>query len=181
MTRLIRTTGALLVLLALTATAGCSGFTADVASSTAPAVVGATVTRHTDGDTLRVRLDGGGVEKVRLIGVDTPEVFGSPEPYGREASAYTKASLPVGTRVWLEVGLESRDRYGRLLAYIWIDKPTSDSDSEVREKMFNARLLLDGFGSQMTIQPNSKYADLFTVYAREARNAGKGLWGLPAQ
>lgn len=188
MNRRITSLVALLIAAAILGPGGCTKLlpapdatSSQPVSADAPKVVPAAVSKHADGDTLRLRLPGGTEEKVRLIGVDTPEVYGGVEPYGREASGFTKRSLPIGARVWLEVGLGERDRYGRLLGYVWLEKPASDSDAEVRAKMFNAQLLLGGYGSQLTIQPNSKYADLFTVYAREAREANRGLWALPPQ
>jgi micrococcal nuclease len=116
-------------------------------------------------------------EKVRFIGVNTPESTKEIEPYGKEASAYTKTRLD-GRKIWLELDVEERDRYGRLLAYIWLEQPASDSEPEVRAKMFNAELLLNGYAQVMTIPPNVKYADLFVKLQQEAREANKGLWGL---
>jgi micrococcal nuclease len=81
--------------------------------------------------------------------------------------------------VYLEYDAELRDRYGRLLAYVWLEPPSDRSDASLRDKQFNARLLLHGYAQQMTIQPNSKYADFYTVYAREARQHNRGLWALP--
>lgn len=154
------------------------------ASATAPGLpaeglVTATITRVTDGDTVRARLQDGTEEKIRLIGVNTPEVFGLAQPYGAEASAYTKANLPAGTGVWLEFDAERRDRYGRLLAYVWTEVPNGRDDSEIRGKMFNARLALEGIAQQMTIPPNVRYAEYFREYVAEARNADKGLWAQP--
>lgn len=140
------------------------------------ALVSATVVRVVDGDTAVFRLAVGREEKTRFIGVDTPESTNSIEAYGKEASAYTRAALVPGKKVLLERDAEERDRYGRLLAYVWLERPAAITDTEIRAKMFNARLALDGYAQQMTIQPNSRYADYFTTYVREARAAGKGLW-----
>ncbi|MBC7345230.1 MAG: thermonuclease family protein, partial [Clostridia bacterium] len=81
-----------------------------------------------------------------------------------------------GRNVWLELDVEERDKYGRLLAYVWTEPPQSGSESEVRAKMFNAELLLAGMAQVMTVPPNVKYADMFLKFQREAREAGKGLW-----
>lgn len=137
------------------------------------------VTRVVDGDTLEVAFDGGTKEKVRLIGVDTPETVHPKKPvqhYGKEASAFTKKSL-TNAKVWLQMDVGPRDRYQRVLAYVWTEKPVNvDSEAEIRAKMFNARLLLEGYGQTMTIQPNSRYAELFVRLQREAREEQKGLW-----
>ncbi len=140
------------------------------------ALLPATVVRVVDGDTAVFAMESGEEEKVRFIGVDTPESTTEVEVYGKEASAYTSKALAVGTKVWLEKDTEERDRYGRLLAYVWLSEPSAVSDAEIRAKMFNAKLALDGYAQQMTIQPNSKYAEFFTTYVSEARAAEKGLW-----
>lgn len=149
-------------------------------AASAPKVTRAVVTQHTDGDTARFRLEGAAEEKVRFIGVDTPEVYGGAEPYGAEASAYTARAIPVGAVVYLETDAELRDKYGRLLAYVWLERPASASDAEVRAKMLNARLVLDGYAQIATYPPNVRYVDFFTRYQTEARDSDRGLWGLEA-
>ena len=136
------------------------------------------VTRVVDGDTIHVNMNGRD-ETVRLIGVDTPETVkpNSPvEPYGKEASAFTKSQLS-GKTVYLEMDAGERDKYKRLLAYVWLEPPTEVNDQEIRSKMFNAKLLLDGYAQLLTIQPNVKYSDYFTQYQKEARENNRGLWG----
>lgn len=142
-----------------------------------PETIAGTVTRVVDGDTAEIRLASGVTEKVRFIGINTPESTTRHEPYGEEASAFTKQRLG-GRTVYLETDVELRDKYGRLLAYVWLDPPSSSGDGEVRAKMFNARLLLDGYAEQATYPPNVRYVDLFAVYAREAREEDRGLWAL---
>lgn len=143
-----------------------------------PAVstVRAEVVRVVDGDTAVFKLHDGAEEKVRFIGVDTPESTNEVEAYGKEASNYTADVLTPGRIVFLEEDVEQRDRYGRLLAYVWLSEPKSLEDSEVRSKLFNAQLALDGYAQSMTIQPNSKYASKFAIYVAEARSADRGLW-----
>jgi micrococcal nuclease len=150
---------------------GAGGAGARPAESTAPAPVAA----------IHVRTPGGVDETIRFIGVNTPESTTKHEPYGNEASAYTKSKLPVGLTVWLELDTDERDRYGRLLAYVWMERPSSRSPAEVRDKMFNAELLLEGYAQLMTIPPDVRYVDVFTPMQSEAREASRGLWGLPAQ
>lgn len=120
-------------------------------------------------------------EKVRFIGVNCPEIshpsLGIKEqPYGQKAKAYTKNEL-LGKKVWLEFDVQERDKYGRLLAYVWLEPPSSDSEEEIRAKMFNARLLLEGYAQVMTVPPNVPYQDKFLRFQAEARKAGRGLWG----
>lgn len=136
----------------------------------------AKVERVVDGDTAIFRLASGARERVRFIGVDTPESTTTHEPFGEEASAYAKRVLTPGRGVLLERDAEERDRYGRLLAYVWLEEPTAISDAEIRAKMFNAQLALGGYAQQMTIPPDVKYADRFRSYVAEARDAQRGLW-----
>ncbi|OIQ59720.1 thermonuclease precursor [Moorella thermoacetica] len=157
-----------------------SGQQDTLAAGEAVKVIPAAVTSVADGDTLHVKINGR-EEKVRLIGVNTPEIshpdLGIKEqPYGKEAAAYTQKRL-AGRQVYLELDVGERDKYGRLLAYVWLEKPANGSEAEVRAKMYNAELLLNGYAQVMTVPPNVKYADLFVKLQKEAREAGKGLWG----
>jgi len=142
------------------------GEPADTGSVSGPAVPSdareATVVRVVDGDTVEL---GGGLGKSRLIGVDTPEVYGGVECYGPEASAYAKRQLDK-RRVRYAIGREARDRYGRLLVYLWLEDGRS----------FNAMLVSRGFGRPLTIPPNSDYARLFVALSRRARERAVGLW-----
>jgi micrococcal nuclease len=139
-------------------------------------LVAATVVRIVDGDTAVFRLADGTQEKVRFIGVDTPESTTRIEPYGKAAAAYTAKRLKVGSRVYLEKDVEPRDRYGRLLAYVWLTPPSSITEMELRAKLFNAMLAADGYAQQMTIAPNVKYAEYFRTFVQKARAANEGLW-----
>lgn len=137
----------------------------------------AVVNRHIDGDTVYVRLESGQNAKVRLIGVNTPESTTKHEQYGEEASSYTKSNL-LGKTVYLEKDAGDTDKYGRLLRYVWLSQPEKINESEIRNKMFNAILAVNGYAQQMTIQPNVKYADYFRKFCREARENDRGLWSV---
>ncbi len=131
-----------------------------------PAPVEGTVVRVVDGDTIHVRI-GARVEKVRYIGVNTPEVHHptkGEEPGGREAAEVNRR-LVEGQAVRLELDVQERDRYGRLLAYVWIG-----------DLMINAELVRLGYAQVMTIPPNVRYQEVFLKLQREAREAGRGLW-----
>lgn len=157
----------LLVTLALASTlagGACGGSAAD-----GPADQGR-VTKITDGDTIRVQLNGGVEEKVRLIGIDTPETHGRGglrECFGQEATAEMTRLLPVGTAVRLEIDAEPRDRFGRLLAYVY----RASDDLHV-----NLVMAERGFAAPLTIPPNVAYADQFVRAAAAAREADRGLW-----
>lgn len=121
-----------------------------------------------DGDTVRVRVDGR-EETVRYIGVDTPETKrpGSPvECFGPAASAANER-LVDGRKVRLEVGEEQRDRYDRLLAYVY----RADDG-----RFINEALVRNGYARPLAIEPNVDHAEAFSALAEEAREAGRGLW-----
>jgi micrococcal nuclease len=145
---------------------GCGGGTSNRAASQ-PGV--ATVAKVVDGDTIRVRITGR-EERVRLVGIDTPESVqpGTPvQCFALAASARTKALLPKGTEVRLVRDVEERDHYGRLLAYVY----------RVRDDLFvNLALAREGFAVALTVPPNVAHADEFVAAAREARENGRGLW-----
>jgi micrococcal nuclease len=128
----------------------------------------ARVVRAVDGDTIVVDV-GGRQERVRYIGVDTPE---SVKPgarvqcFGNYASRFNHM-LVDGRRVRLVTDSEERDRYGRLLAYVY----------RADDGMFvNAELVRDGYARPLTIAPNRRFADDFQALASEARHARRGLW-----
>jgi len=125
----------------------------------------ATVIEVIDGDTIDVLLRGK-VERVRLIGVDTPETvhpFKEIEHFGKEASSYTKSQLQ-DARVTLEYDLSRRGKYGRLLAYVHIG-----------ERHFNAELISKGYAFAYLKYP-FRYREDFRVLEKEAQAQGLGLW-----
>jgi micrococcal nuclease len=122
----------------------------------------ARVIRHTDGDTLWLS----GIGKVRLIGVDTPEVYGGVECYGRRASEFVERLAPLGSHVTYRLGVERRDRYGRALAYVYL------SDG----RFLNLMLVRRGFAEPLVVPPNVEFADRFAAAARRARERDVGLW-----
>ena len=129
----------------------------------------AAVVRVVDGDTVRARI-AGRVERVRLIGIDTPEVVKPNTPvqcFGREASARTKVLLPQGSLVHLVTDVEARDRYRRLLAYVYRD---------VDGAFVNLLLVEEGYATPYTYPPNVAHADEFVAAAARARDAQRGLW-----
>ena len=129
----------------------------------------ARVTRVVDGDTVRVSL-AGTEEPVRLIGIDTPETHGAGglrECFGAEATRRMTDLLPPGTRVRLVRDVEARDRYDRLLAYVY---RTADG------LFVNLAMAREGYATTLTYPPNVAHADEFVAAVRDARNDGRGLW-----
>lgn len=131
-----------------------------------PASVTAEVVRVVDGDTIEVRL-GERTEDVRLIGIDTPETVkpGTPvQCFGPRASHFTKRLL-TGRRVRLVFGVERRDVYDRLLAYVYLGR-----------RFVNPILLQRGLARSLTIPPNDRFAPRFRRLELAAGRAGRGLW-----
>ena len=122
------------------------------------------VKRVVDGDTIVLEND----ERVRLIGVDTPETVHPQKPveyFGKEASAFTK-KLCEGKSVRLEYDWQRKDKYGRTLAYVYLEDGT----------FVNAEIIKQGYGHAYTQFP-FKYLEEFRSYERSARENGVGLWG----
>ncbi len=121
-----------------------------------------------DGDTIQVCCIGWKREKVRYIGINTPETkhpTKEVEHFGEEASEANRKLVEDKTVV-LEFDVERRDRYERLLAYVYLKDGT----------FVNAWLVEHGFAQVMTVPPNVKHQELFLKLQREAREAGRGLW-----
>ena len=127
--------------------------------------------RTVDGDTVHVRLVDR-IEKVRYIGINTPEVHHptrGEEPGGRAATEINRG-LVGGRAVRLEPDVQLRDRYRRLLAYVWVKR------ADGVEVMVNAEMVRLGYAQVMTIPPNVRHAEMFRKLAAEAREQRRGLW-----
>ncbi len=123
-------------------------------------------TRVVDGDTIIIDMNGK-QDRVRLIGIDTPETVHPNKPveyFGKEASAFTKRMVE-GKKVKLEYDQEKKDKYGRLLAYVYLEDGT----------FLNAEIIKRGYGFAYTRFP-FKYLDDFREYEKEARENKRGLW-----
>ncbi|MFO8010440.1 MAG: thermonuclease family protein [Dehalococcoidia bacterium] len=121
------------------------------------------VTRVVDGDTIEIE----GGEMVRYIGIDTPEIEGpytSLECFGQEASEMNR-QLVEGKRVSLAADVENRDKYGRLLRYVYVD-----------DLMVNAELVRLGYAHAVSYPPNTRYVEMFSQLEHQAREKNRGLW-----
>ncbi|WP_268036823.1 thermonuclease family protein [Algoriphagus sp. PAP.12] len=127
------------------------------------------ISKFVDGDTFWIKGENGKAIKIRLTGVDTPEVewkgLTSEEPFGKEASEFVKKFLK-GKKVLLEYDIQRYDRFGRTLAYVYLE------DSA----FLNAHLLEVGLAQVATFPPNVKYVELFTEIQKKAREEGIGMW-----
>lgn len=131
-----------------------------------------TVERIIDGDTFV--LDGG--ERVRIIGVDAPEVG---EPYADRATAFL-AALIEGRPIFVEFDVAERDAFGRLLAYVYVEAPDGAWVAADGRRFAQAShaLAVAGLADMMTMPPNVAYAEAYQRAVREARDAGRGFWAL---
>ncbi len=141
----------------------------------------ATVLSVSDGDTVVLQI-AKNRERVRLIGIDTPESHTNPRAkrqaernhqdlvsiiqQGKAAALYTRSLLPRGTSLRIEHDVEKRDHYGRLLAYLWLPN----------DEMVNEKIITSGYAYPLTIAPNIKYRDRFLTGFQRARSAKRGLW-----
>ncbi len=121
--------------------------------------VSCTVTRITNGDGIVCSRIG----RVRLIGIDTPEM--NQRPFGKQAADALGAMIRVGSVVRLEPDVEERDPYRRALAYVWVDRT-----------MVNWRMVREGWAVLLTYPPNVQYVDAFADAERLAREEKRGLW-----
>ena len=159
----------LAVCLCMVILAGCTG---TAQSADEPVLEEATVVRVVDGDTFVANIDGQD-EKIRLIGVDTPESVNPDESKnterGKEVSENTKSILTKGKHVWLEADVQDEDKYNRKLRYVWLEKPTDSNNREqVESEMLNAVLVKDGWADPMEIAPNTKWASMFDELSKAA-------------
>ncbi|MCM2532042.1 thermonuclease family protein [Neobacillus pocheonensis] len=165
--RILQSMLSLMVLLAVVLSGCSSSATVNEKKNLLPA----TIMKNIDGDTIDINLNGK-EEKIRMLCVDTPETHHprlGVQPFGPEAAEYTKKILPVGTEIEIETGIGGgRDKYGRLLAYIYVNG-----------KMFNEMLLEQGLARVAYVYaPNTKYVDEFYGIQKEAQKKGIGIWSI---
>jgi len=134
----------------------------------------ATIRSVVDGDTIRITLADGTKDTVRLIGIDTPETKAPGEPvgcYGPEASDRLTDLLPAGREIWLESDRTNRDRYDRLLRYVWVAK------SDGGRYLANEVMVRDGYALAKRYAPDTARADRLEAAQGRAVSAGRGPWG----
>lgn len=136
--------------------------------------IAAQVIRVIDGDTIVVAVKGK-EERVRMIGLDAPESVSAEESensvYGELASEYTRQKLKEGTTVYLTFDEEKTDQYGRMLAYVWLDK-----DFENIESLYQRQMIRDGYAFAIKFEPNTMYWQILHISMQEAINSRVGLW-----
>lgn len=134
-------------------------------------VVDATVVKNIDGDTIKVKLENGKEETVRFLLIDTPETKHprlGVQPFGPAASGFVKKHAGKGKEIQLEFDVSDREKYGRLLAYVWVDG-----------QMLNRMLVEQGLARVAYVYaPNTKYVDYLREVQRKAQAAEKGIWSV---
>ena len=138
------------------------------------------VVRVVDGDTLKMKVLGNDNAMVRLVGMDTPESVAPEESRNCEegviAADYTKSLVAPGQTVWLSRDVSDTDQYGRLLRYVWLERPDDpSSESEIAGKMLNAILVRDGYAQVKRYKPDTTLHDLFKRWGDEAAAEGRGV------
>lgn len=165
---------AIVLILALT---GCVTVETDQVN---PDVYETRVERVVDGDTIKAYVDGE-METIRFIGVNTPEIAHDDqeeEHYGDESTAFSEDMLKDQT-IYLTKDVSDRDQYGRLLRFIWLEKPEDPSNyDEIEDKMFNAILLKEGYAHTVKFEPDVTFYKLFRNLQGQAEDAGKGMWAV---
>lgn len=132
-----------------------------------------------DGDTLKCIVDNKR-QKVRLIGIDTPESVSSDAfkncEEGKLATEHTKELLKNKTTIWLSKDKSEIDVYNRLLRYVWLEKPSSQiTNNEIKSKMLNAKLLIDGYAQAKDYEPDTSLSILFHQLGDEASSKNLGI------
>lgn len=118
-----------------------------------------------DGDTITARVENR-YEKIRLIGIDTPEM--GQRPWGSKAKEYLVGLIDASSQtLTIEYDIEHRDKYGRILAYIWANDG----------RLINEEMLRSGYAVLFTFPPNVKYVDRFISAQKEAKDKKLGIWG----
>ena len=145
-------------------------WTDDVPAGAEPAALVETI----DGDTIEVRREDGAVERVRLVGIDTPETGLGSQPlecHGPEASRFATSLLgEAGGIVYLEKDVEERDRYDRLLRWVWFE-------ADGRPYLANEAIARSGFAERYRDTPNRRHLDRVAAAEAFAREHGYGMWG----
>lgn len=135
----------------------------------------ATVTKVVDGDTIWVTIDGK-EEKVRLIGINSPEYTKEIEPYGKEATEFTTNAL-LGKTIYLQKDISDKDSYDRLLRYVWTEDVSNKMDDpNILDYLFNYTLVNEGLAESNYYKPDIKYQKILENAETQAKENKKGMW-----
>lgn len=137
----------------------------------------AKVTKVIDGDTIKVDIDGE-IYKVRFIGINCPEIGQNEEFFGKEAKEFTKEKL-YGKEIFLQKDVSETDKYGRLLRYVWLEKPkdlNNPSKDEIRDSSINGILVREGFAKANYYPPDTSYTKFLKEIEKQAKKENLSMW-----
>lgn len=137
----------------------------------------AKVTKVIDGDTIKVDIDGK-IYKVRFIGINCPEIGENEEFFGKEAYEFTKEKLH-GREIFLQKDVSETDKYGRLLRYVWLEKPkdlNNPSKDEIRDSSINGILVREGFAKANYYPPDTSYTKFLKEIEKQAKKENLSMW-----
>lgn len=137
----------------------------------------AKVTKVIDGDTIKVDIDGK-VYKVRFIGINCPEIGENEEFFGKEAYEFSKEKLD-GMEIFLQKDVSETDKYGRLLRYVWLEKPkdlNNPSKDEIRDLSINGILVREGYAKANYYPPDTSYTKFLKEIEKQAKKENLSMW-----
>lgn len=137
----------------------------------------AKVTKVIDGDTIKVDIDGE-IYKVRFIGINCPEIGENEEFFGKEAKEFTKEKLH-GREIFLQKDVSETDKYGRLLRYVWLEKPkdlNNPSKDEIRDSSINGILVREGYAKANYYPPDTSYTKFLKEIEKQAKKENLSMW-----
>lgn len=137
----------------------------------------AKVTKVIDGDTIKVDIDGE-IYKVRFIGINCPEIGENEEFFGKEDKEFTKEKL-YGKEIFLQKDVSETDKYGRLLRYVWLEKPkdlNNPSKDEIRDSSINGILVREGFAKANYYPPDTSYTKFLKEIEKQAKKENLSMW-----
>lgn len=137
----------------------------------------AKVTKVIDGDTIKVDIDGK-VYKVRFIGINCPEIGENEEFFGKEAYEFSKEKLD-DREIFLQKDVSETDKYGRLLRYVWLEKPkdlNNPSKDEIRDLSINGILVREGYAKANYYPPDTSYTKFLKEIEKQAKKENLSMW-----
>ncbi|WP_151409484.1 thermonuclease family protein [Anaerococcus sp. Marseille-P9784] len=137
----------------------------------------AKVTKVIDGDTIKVDIDGE-IYKVRFIGINCPEIGENEEFFGKEAKEFTKEKL-YDREIFLQKDVSETDKYGRLLRYVWLEKPkdlNNPSKDEIRDSSINGILVREGYAKANYYPPDTSYTKFLKEIEKQAKKENLSMW-----
>ncbi|WP_099321511.1 thermonuclease family protein [Anaerococcus sp. Marseille-P3625] len=137
----------------------------------------AKVTKVIDGDTIKVDIDGK-VYKVRFIGINCPEIGENEEFFGKEAYEFSKEKLD-DREIFLQKDVSETDKYGRLLRYVWLEKPkdlNNPTKNEIRDLSINGILVREGYAKANYYPPDTSYTEFLKEIEKQAKKENLSMW-----